>query len=80
MGRTIDPEPAGACDACGRACCSLDQVGIPCFHCHAGVFMGRRWWTFARGRGGQWLATPRDDIDPAELGVERARMITPTPR
>jgi hypothetical protein len=38
--------------------------------------MGRRWWTFARGGDGRWLATPREDIDPAELAAERARMLS----
>jgi hypothetical protein len=66
--------PPGVCDACGRGCCSLDQVGGECYHCHAGVFMGRRWWVYTRGLDGAWIATPRDDIDPAELEAERARM------
>lgn len=66
--------PPGACDACGRCCCTLDQVGIPCYHCHAGVFMDRRWWTFTQDRFGTWLATPREDIDVAALAAERARI------
>jgi len=74
MGRTIDPEPPGACDACGRACCTLDQVGIRCYHCRAGVFMSRRWWIFSRDQDSRWVATPREDIDPVELEAERARM------
>jgi hypothetical protein len=74
MGRKIEPEPAGACDACARTCCTLDQVGIPCYYCHAGVFMGRQWWRFARDGMGRWLATPREDIDPGELEAERARI------
>jgi len=73
MGRKIDPEPCGACDACGRCCHVLIEVGIPCYHCHAGIFMGARWWTFWRV-GDRWIGTPREDIDIAELDAERARM------
>jgi hypothetical protein len=36
--------------------------------------MGRRWWVFSRDGMSGWLATPRDDIEPAELAVERAKM------
>jgi len=65
--------PPGACDACGRVCITLDQVGVRCYHCHAGVFMARAWWTFWRVED-RWIGTPREDIDLAELEVERARM------
>jgi hypothetical protein len=52
----------------------LCEVGIPCYHCHAGIFMSARWWRFWRGQDGRWLATPRENIDVAELEVERARI------
>jgi DnaJ-class molecular chaperone len=51
MGRRINKltfGPAGICDACGKRCVTLDQVGIPCFHCEGqGVFMHRQFWTFS---------------------------------
>lgn len=73
MGREIDPEPAGACDACGRTCLR-HEIGHECCHCHAGIFMSGRWWRFWRDEYGRWHGTPREDIDPAELEAERARM------
>lgn len=66
--------PPGACDACCRCCGTLDQVGIPCYYCHQGVFMHRRWWRFWEDEYGQWFGVPREDIDPAELEVERREM------
>lgn len=71
MGRKIDPLPAGACDACGRCCHVLCEVGIPCYHCHAGVFMSGRWFIFWRGEYGRWIGVPREDISAAELEAER---------
>jgi hypothetical protein len=46
--------PAGACDACGRFCMTLDQAGAPgepgiaCYHdaCRAGQFRHRSEWDF----------------------------------
>lgn len=38
--------PAGVCDACGRTCMTLCQVGIQCYHCQAGVFQGRAKWNY----------------------------------
>jgi hypothetical protein len=38
--------PAGICDNCGRRCTTLDQAGIPCYHCHAGTFRPRGEWTW----------------------------------
>lgn len=66
--------PAGACDACGRTCCTLDQVGSLCYHCHAGVFMGRRWWTYWQDEDGVWWGTPREDIDLSALAEEWRRL------
>lgn len=40
--------PAGVCDACGRFCQGLHQVGIRCYHCLAGTFIHRGEWIFAR--------------------------------
>jgi len=74
MGREIDPEPCGACDACGRCCHVLCEVGIPCYHCHAGIFMGRRWWRFWRDEFDRWYGSPREDIDVAELEAERTTL------
>ncbi|MFS8456463.1 hypothetical protein EIQ18_00610 [Xanthomonas campestris pv. campestris] len=72
--------PPGICDACGCRCGTLDQVGIACYICGAGVFMHRCFWVFApcpacngrripcdicRGMG--CVATPCADINAAEL-------------
>jgi len=35
--------------------------------------MPAHWWTIVRIEG-EWLATPREDIDVAELEEERARL------
>jgi len=53
MGRYVDPlvfGPPGICssETCRRSCCTLDQVGIRCYHCHEGVFIHRREWTFTK--------------------------------
>ncbi|APO97863.1 hypothetical protein E2P69_21305 [Xanthomonas perforans] len=59
----------------------MDQAGIVCWSCKSGVFMPRGFWQFAccpgclgsdvfcefcMGRA--YVATPRDDLDVAELG------------
>lgn len=59
----------GLCDACGKYCCTLDQVGIVCYHCFAGVFMHRKWWVQWRV-GDDIVGTPREDIDLDELAAE----------
>ncbi|MGD6497627.1 hypothetical protein VWR49_22640, partial [Xanthomonas citri pv. citri] len=72
--------PPGVCDACGGACGTMDQAGIVCYNCLAGVFMPRGFWQFSpcpscRGTdsfcsccgGRNWIATPREDIDVDEL-------------
>ena len=61
------------CDACGRRCITLDQAGIPCYHCREGVFLPREAWDFwacpgcnlndpfcpaCHGHG--WVAVPRE--------------------
>lgn len=58
----------------------MDQAGIVCYFCFAGVFMHRSFWQFARCpscKGGDvfctdcggraYVSTPRDDIDMGEL-------------
>lgn len=47
MGRRVGKFVMGApgiCNVCGRPCCTLDQVGIECYHCHVGEFVHRRYW------------------------------------
>jgi hypothetical protein len=69
MSRTINPEafgPPGICDACGRPCCGLEQVGIRCYHCKAGTFMSRHFWRFT-WIDGDLIATPRDDVTDADV-------------
>lgn len=39
--------PPGICDACGCPCGTMDQAGIVCYACKAGVFMPRGFWQFA---------------------------------
>jgi hypothetical protein len=64
--------PAGACDACGKFCMSLNQAGIPCYHCFKGTFVHRgalrfHWCPACRGLtplcgvcdGRQVVAAPR---------------------
>lgn len=49
MGRRRDTDflgPAGNCNVCGRSCCTLCQVGIKCYHCGEGEFLGRSAWTW----------------------------------
>lgn len=74
MGRYVEITPPGACDACGKPCITLDQVGIRCFHCHAGVFMSRQWFTFWRDDFGRWIATPREDLDVVKMEADRERV------
>lgn len=70
----------GVCDACGSPCGTMDQAGIVCYVCLAGVFIQRGFWQFARcpncegadpfctDCGGRaYVATPREDIDMSEL-------------
>jgi len=38
--------PAGICNVCGRACCTLDEAGIPCYHCFEGLFIHRQFWIY----------------------------------
>ncbi|APO88714.1 hypothetical protein BJD11_00635 (plasmid) [Xanthomonas euvesicatoria] len=58
----------------------MDQAGIVCYFCFAGVFMHRSFWQFARCPsckgtdffcvdccGRAYVSTPRDDIDVDEL-------------
>ncbi|CAD7741604.1 hypothetical protein LMG31886_45250 (plasmid) [Xanthomonas hydrangeae] len=58
----------------------MDQAGIVCYFCFAGVFMHRSFWQFARCpscKGGDvfctdcggraYVSTPREDIDVEEL-------------
>ncbi|MGD6669400.1 hypothetical protein VWZ37_23055, partial [Xanthomonas citri pv. citri] len=72
--------PPGVCDACGSPCGTMDQAGIVCYVCSAGVFIQRGFWQFARcpnckgvdpfctDCGGRaYVATPREDIDMREL-------------
>lgn len=52
MGRRINKltmGPAGICNLCGRRCGTLDQAGMPCFHCQApgAIFIHRIFWHFA---------------------------------
>lgn len=66
----------------------MDQAGIVCYTCNAGVFMHRSFWNFApcpgcKGRdpfcgychGRNVVATPREDIDAAELQAYRAWVV-----
>lgn len=49
MARHIHPltfGPAGACDACGRLCFTLVEVGARCYHCGQGAFMHRQFWLY----------------------------------
>jgi hypothetical protein len=88
MSRFLDPlvlGPPGVCDACGRYCCTLDQVGIPCYHCERGVFMHRTFWTFSACpfcsgagntgclacQGSCIVATPDEAFDPLALAADR---------
>ncbi|CAD0362710.1 MULTISPECIES: hypothetical protein [Xanthomonas] len=72
--------PPGVCDACGGPCGTMDQAGIVCYFCFAGVFMQRSFWQFARCPsckgtdifcvdccGRAYVSTPREDIDVDEL-------------
>lgn len=73
--------PPGICDACGKRCITMDQVGIVCYHCFQGVFMHRSWWIYSSCpacgliawcdcevcRGTGVVATPREDIRPEDL-------------
>ncbi|WP_241485624.1 hypothetical protein, partial [Xanthomonas euvesicatoria] len=72
--------PPGICDACGSRCGTMDQAGIVCYVCKAGVFMPRGFWQFSpcpacKGadsfctccEGRSCIATPREDIDVDEL-------------
>lgn len=69
---------AGVCDACGRFCAGLHQVGGRCFFCERGTFIHRVewvwWWCpacaarnpscpYCRGIG--VVATPRETPRPA---------------
>ncbi|MDC8640818.1 hypothetical protein NY667_24350, partial [Xanthomonas hortorum pv. hederae] len=58
----------------------MDQAGIVCYFCFAGVFMHRSFWQFARCpscKGGDvfctdcggraYVSTPREDIDVDQL-------------
>jgi len=74
MGREIEPWPKGACDACGHVCWSFVDVGRRCCYCHAGIFMHEKWWVWWRVGPIEWLVSPREDIDVAELEAEWARL------
>jgi hypothetical protein len=78
--------PAGVCDACGAYCYVLIEAGIPCYKCHRGTFIHRRFWVFTHCpfcavapdpycstcNGFGAIATPREDLDLDELERERA--------
>lgn len=87
MSRRLNPlvlGPPGVCDACGRHCCTLDQVGIACYHCERGVFVHRRFWAFSECpfcagsgnptclacRGSGIVAAPDESLDPLALAAE----------
>jgi hypothetical protein len=44
----------------------MQQVGIQCYHCHAGVFMHRKFWRFTY-IDGDMIATPKDEVTDADL-------------
>lgn len=87
MGRSINHATFAApavCDVCHRPCCTMDQAGIVCYHCGKGVFLHRRFWTFAACTacachpegccpecgGTGLLAYPRADLDTEDLRAE----------
>lgn len=89
MSRRLNPTtlgPAGVCDACGGYCHVLFQAGQPCFKCHNGTFIHRRFWVFSDCPfcavatdphcpvcdGTHVMATAREDIDPDDLQREIA--------
>jgi hypothetical protein len=73
--------PSGVCDACGARCFVLIEAGIPCYKCHKGIFLHRRFWRFSECPfcavkkdldcivcKGTWvMATPLDDVDLDDL-------------
>lgn len=88
MSRPLDPlvlGPPGVCDACGRYCCTLDQVGIPCYHCETGIFVHRMFWTFDNCafcagdttciacHGSGIMAAPREDLDLRDVSCGQSR-------
>lgn len=49
MGRQVNKllfGPPAVCDACGGFACTLDQAGMPCYHCGTGTFLNRVHWRF----------------------------------
>ena len=75
MSRTINPEafgPPGICDACGRRCGDMQQVGSPCYYCRVGVFMHRRFWQFTYV-GEDIIATPLEDVTEEDVAAELKR-------
>lgn len=91
MGRRVNPlvwGPAAICDACGRACVSLDQAGCICWFCGEGLFMHRRFWRFVAcpecGGVGRVLCDrcnrvgvlvfPKEDLDLLDLARELATL------
>lgn len=50
--------PAAICDVCGRACCTLDQAGIPCYHCYLGIFIHRGEWDYSTCSACQGIGFP----------------------
>jgi hypothetical protein len=78
MARTTNKEafgPPGVCDACGKPCCTMNQVGIPCYHCKVGTFMHRSLWRYTYING-DLIATPRDDVSERDV---RAASTSPIP-
>lgn len=50
------------------------EIGIPCYHCHRGVFMGSQWFTFWRDDFDRWYGTPREDLDVEALEMYRSEL------
>ena len=80
MSRTTNKEafgPPGVCDACGRPCCGMEQVGIRCYHCKAATFMHRSLWRYS-WLDGDLIATPREDVSEADILAGSRSLISST--
>jgi hypothetical protein len=79
MGRELSPmdsQPPATCDRCGGHACTLDQAGIVCYRCGAGIFMHRRFWRYLHDpwRGyRQFFALPDESVTEEEVAAEMAK-------
>lgn len=68
--------PPGICDACGKPCGELHQVGIRCYHCFEGAFVPAALFYFME-LDGHAYAIPLPEITEPPAAAVAVNMADP---